>query len=147
VKFEHQLQLGAPATAVRAFFDDVPSVVRCIPDVDEVTEEGDDRYTGRVRVRLGPIRLALNGNARLTRPDADTWRLEGEGRDSRVRAGAHAVLTAQVVDGDGGQSEVHIDADIQFSGRLAEIGQPLIRRKAEAMVREFAENVEQQFQD
>jgi carbon monoxide dehydrogenase subunit G len=34
-----------------------------------------------------------------------------------------------------------VTADVHLSGRLGELGQPLIRRKADAMVREFAENV------
>ena len=34
-----------------------------------------------------------------------------------------------------------VSADVQFSVRLARLGRPLIRRKAEAMVQEFAENL------
>jgi len=32
-------------------------------------------------------------------------------------------------------------ADVQFSGRLAELGQPLIKRKADSFVQEFAQNL------
>ena len=36
-------------------------------------------------------------------------------------------------------------ADLQFSGRLGELGQPLIRRKADAMLEEFTENLQAHF--
>ena len=46
-----------------------------------------------------------------------------------------------------GDSELRVTADVQFSGRLAELGQPLIRRKADAMVRDFARNMQAVFAD
>ena len=33
-------------------------------------------------------------------------------------------------------------ADVQFSGRLAELGQPLIKKKADAFVAEFTQNLQ-----
>ena len=55
--------------------------------------------------------------------------------------GAIAILQAHLAELSPESTEVRVDADIQFSGRLAELGQPLIRRKADSMVRDFAKNL------
>ena len=44
-------------------------------------------------------------------------------------------------DAGAGATEVQAVADLQFSGRLGELGQPLIRRKADSMLEEFTENL------
>jgi len=55
-----------------------------------------------------------------------------------LRKDGHKVET--VASGDNA-TEVSVTADVQFSGALAGLGQPLIKKKADAMVHEFAENL------
>jgi hypothetical protein len=144
VKFVEDIIVEAPKEKVRAFLEDVPAVAKCVPGVEEVTAAEPDVYDGKVRIRIGPLGMTIAGRARLER-DGDIWRLHGEGRDGRVGAGAKAVLEATLSELAPSRTEVHIDADVQLSGRLAELGQPLIKRKAEAMVQEFAANLQKAF--
>ena len=144
MKFERQITVDASKEEVRAFLEDVPAVAKCVPGVEEVTPVEPDVYDGKVRLRIGPLGMTIAGRARLER-EGDVWRLHGEGRDSRVGAGAKAVLEATLTELTPERTQVHIDADVQFSGRLAELGQPLIKRKAEAMVQEFAQNLQRVF--
>ena len=39
------------------------------------------------------------------------------------------------------QTEIEIIADVNFAGRLAELGQPLIKRKSDSFVGDFAKNL------
>ena len=144
MKFERQITVDASKEEVRAFLEDVPAVAKCVPGVEGVTPVEPDVYDGKVRLRIGPLGMTIAGRARLER-EGDVWRLHGEGRDSRVGAGAKAVLEATLTELAPERTEVQIDADVQFSGRLAELGQPLIKRKAEAMVQEFAQNLQRVF--
>jgi len=145
--FEHTITVDAPSEAVTAFLADVPRVAACVPGVQDVTLVGDDEYEGRLRVRLGPVGFSLTGQAQVQRDEAGTLHARGGGRDRRIGAGVDAVIEARVEPLDAGDSELRVTADVQFSGRLAELGQPLIRRKADAMVRDFAKNMQAAFAD
>ena len=130
--FEHTITVDAPSEAVTAFLADVPRVAACVPGVQDVTLVGDDEYEGRLRVRLGPVGFSLTGQAQVQRDEAGTLHARG----------VDAVIEARVEPLEAGDSELRVTADVQFSGRLAELGQPLIRRKADAMVRDFAKNMQ-----
>ena len=148
MRFEHRIVVDAPAADVRAFLDDVPAAAACVPGVEAVAADPADpgAYDGRVRVRLGPLGFAIAGRARVERAEDGAWRLRGEGRDARAGAGVTATLEARLEPLASDRTAVGITADVQFSGRLAELGQPLIRRKADQMVQEFAENLRRAFE-
>jgi len=67
--------------------------------------------------------------------------MHGEGRDRGVGAGVKASMVARVEEVDALNTDLIVSADVQFSGRLAELGQPLIKRKADSMVEDFAKNL------
>ncbi|HEY7294648.1 MAG TPA: SRPBCC domain-containing protein [Dehalococcoidia bacterium] len=148
MKFEHRVEIPAPRQTVRAFLDDVPRSARCLPGLEELQPLEDGWYEGRVGMKVGPVGFHFTGKARLERESAH-WRLNGEGRDRRVGAGVVAHVEASLSDlpaaaanGSAGTA-VLIAAEMQFSGRLAELGQPLIKRKADSLVKEFAQNLQQ----
>ena len=143
--FEHTITVDAPSDEVAAFLADVPKVAACVPGVGDVSLVGDDEYEGRLRVRLGPVGFSLTGQAQVQSDEDGTMRARGGGRDRRIGAGVDATIEARVEPLGAGESEVRVTADVQFSGRLAELGQPLIRRKADAMVRDFARNMQAAF--
>ncbi|MEZ4502325.1 MAG: SRPBCC domain-containing protein [Dehalococcoidia bacterium] len=146
MRFEHEIVVPAGLDEVTTFLEDVPSVAQCIPDVSDVTLVGPDTYEGSLRMRLGPVGFTLGGTAVLDRSDPEVWRLRGEGRDRRVGAGVDAALEARLASEGEASTRIDMVADLQFSGRLAELGQPLIRRKADAMVRDFAANLRRVFE-
>jgi carbon monoxide dehydrogenase subunit G len=142
MRFDHVVRVPAAKETVRAFLDDVPRAAKCLPGVEDVKAIEPDVYEGRVRVRIGPLGLNIAGKAKLERSDnADAWRLQGEGRDGRAGAGVRAALEAHLAALSPDETEVKLTGDVQLSGRLAELGQPLIKRKADAMVQEFGQNL------
>ena len=145
MKFEHRVTVDAPRQAVQDFLNDVPRAARCLPGVEDVKDLGGDNYEGRIRLRIGPLGLNVNGQAKLDR-EAEGWKLRGEGRDRRVGTGMSANIEARLTELAPARTEVFVLADVNFSGRLAELGQPLIKRKADAMVQEFAQNLKQALQ-
>ncbi|MCH7706815.1 MAG: hypothetical protein IIB33_07180, partial [Chloroflexi bacterium] len=74
--------------------------------------------------------------------DAGVWRMTAQAQDRRVGGGAKAIIEAVISEPAPGVAGLDIQADVQFIGRLGEMGQPLIRRKADSMINEFAQNLE-----
>ena len=145
MKLEHKVLVEAPIAAVQAFLEDVPAVAKCVPGVEGVTEVEPNVFEGRARLKLGPLGFTIAGRAHLEHAEDGSWRLHGEGKDGRVGAGVKAVLEARLAELAPDRTEVQVVADVQFSGRLSELGQPLIKKKADAMVQEFAQNLQRVF--
>lgn len=141
MKFEHKIRVEAPRERVQAFLNDFEKAALCLPGVTEVKEIGGGFYEGKLRVKVGPLGFNLAGKAKPESHADGAWTVQGEGRDPRVSAGLKATLEARSVELGADATEVQVYADVQFSGALAGLGQPLIKKKADSMVQEFAENL------
>jgi hypothetical protein len=140
LRFEHKVTIDAPKQAVQAFLNDFNKSAYCVPGLKDLKDLGNDAYEGTIRVKIGPIGLNVGGKAQIER-QAEGWHVKGEGNDRRVGAGMTADVNATIEELSAGKTEVEIVADVNFAGRLAEMGQPLIKRKADSFVGEFAENL------
>ncbi len=142
MKFEHKVVVAASREEVTAFLHDVPAVAACVPGLEDVREVEPELFEGRVRVKIGPLGLNIAGRGRVRHPEGEgAWRVEGEGRDGRAGSGVRATVEAHLRELAPSSTEVSIVAEVHFSGRLGELGQPLIRRKADSTILEFAENL------
>jgi carbon monoxide dehydrogenase subunit G len=141
VKFEHNVTVPASKQRVREFLDDFEKAAKCVPGLQTVTEVEPGVFDGSVRVRIGPLGINVAGRAKLEKGADEAWRVQGEGRDRRIGAGVTANVEAKLDEVDANTTAMSVIADVQFSGRLAELGQPLIKRKADSFVHEFAENL------
>jgi carbon monoxide dehydrogenase subunit G len=132
-----------PATAWRLLLD-VPRMARCMPGAS-LTEARDDRsYAGNVVVKLGPVRLAFAGEARITELDEAGRRakVEAKGSDTKGRGSAQAKLDFVLI-AEGGGTRVDVTTDLQLTGSVAQYGRGagLIKEVANQLVGEFAGNL------
>jgi carbon monoxide dehydrogenase subunit G len=121
---------------------DVPRVARCVPGVESVQAQDDGGYTGRLGVRIGPIRLSLDGTMAIEERDDAAWRarMRADASDRRLGGGVRARMTVTLAPAEGG-TRLHIDTDLAVLGKIGEFGQPVIRKKADALLEEFARNL------
>jgi carbon monoxide dehydrogenase subunit G len=119
---------------------DVPGAARCVPGVASVRASGSDRYEGTLAVQIGPVRLVLDGEIVITARDekAGTASLRADAKDSRVGGAIKATVDLALAD-TGGSTQMKIATDLQVMGRLGEFGQPVIKRKADQMMGDFAD--------
>ena len=140
MRFEHKVTIEAPRQKVQDFLNDFHKSAYCVPGLKDLKDLGNDAYEGTIRVRIGPIGLNVGGRAQIER-QAEGWHVKGEGNDRRVGASMTADVEAKIDEVAPNTTEVQIIADVTFAGRLAEMGQPLIKRKADSFVGEFAQNL------
>ena len=96
-----------------------------------------------MRVRIGPVGLSLDGVLTVRERDAAGWKaaVHAEANDRKLGGGLHADAFMLLDECDAEETELLIDAEVRLLGKLGEFGQPIIRRKAETTLAEFARNV------
>ena len=125
------------------FMMEVPRVASCVPGVEAVEAVDSGAYRGSLKVQVGPIRLALEGVITVEERDRDAWRarMRAEANDRRLGGGIRARLGLRLMTDDVG-THLTIDTDLTILGRIGEFGQPVIRKKADALLAEFARNLQ-----
>jgi len=132
-----------PAQAVWQLLQNVPEVVTCIPGFTLIDQEGDATYTGKVRIRLGPVVGAFEGEATVVEVDeaTHTARIEGQGLDKQGGSRARASVTYTLTETDG-KTRVEIAADMKLTGALAQMGRTgIVNDVANQITAEFAKNL------
>ncbi len=122
---------------------DIPKAASCIPGINEVISNGEDRYTATLKAKVGPMGVTLVGTITVLSQDYDSGEAEFlvEASDRGVGGGVKTNLTMRVTSKAADQSELEIQADTTFMGRLGELGQPIIRRKARNTLEDFTKNL------
>jgi carbon monoxide dehydrogenase subunit G len=144
VKLRHNVSIAAPPDLVWDYVADLPRVAACVPGVEQVESVGGDRYSGLLKISLGPIRLKLAGHIAVTQRDesARMATLHASGSDAGAGGAVEADVRMAVRPGATRDTAIlDIDTDAQVMGRIGEFGQPLIKRKADQTMSEFAANL------
>ena len=124
------------------FLMDVPRVARCVPGVEHIEAVDAGGYKGRLGVRIGPIRLSLDGTVAVEDEDHAAWRarMRADANDRRLGGGIRARMSLALTPADHG-TRLSIETDLAVLGKIGEFGQPVIRKKADALLEEFARNL------
>ena len=146
MKLENQCLVPADWNATWDVLMDIPGAAALVPGVEEVTAEGESRYHATIQVRIGPMRLHFSGTIQLLEQDREKGeaRFHMEAADRRVGGSFRADMTLQLDRQPQDQTGVSISTDVAFMGKLGELGQPLIRRKAASTLQDFARNLSKQ---
>lgn len=146
MKFNQSAQIPVAREPLWEFLMDVPRVAKSLPGVESVKKIDDTTYEGALSVRVGPIKLNLQGKIIVEEQDKQNWRaaLRAEAKD-RMAAGAVSGKTSMLLKELGpDQTEFLVESDVNILGKIGEFGQPIIRKKADAMLKEFIENIKKQ---
>lgn len=124
------------------FLMEVPKVGSCVPGVDGIEAVEAGTYKGSLKVQVGPIRLLLQGTIVVEEQDRSAWRarMRAEANDRRLGGGIRARLTLTLSPAESG-TRVHIETDLAVLGKIGEFGQPIIKKKADTVLEEFARNL------
>ncbi|MCS5669082.1 MAG: SRPBCC domain-containing protein [Dehalococcoidia bacterium] len=121
---------------------DIPKAATCIPGLKDITPDGEARYQATLQARVGPMGMNLSGVITVLSQDAESGEAHFlvEANDLRVGGGVKTNMSMKVTAKSPTETELEIVADTTFMGRLGELGQPLIRRKARNTLEDFSKN-------
>ena len=143
---KNEFEVAEPVEKVWRFFDNIPQVAACLPGAELTEDLGDDRYKGKVAVRMGPVRLQFAGTADITERDEAARRVvvHASGADEKGRGQASMVVTATLtqVGPQNRGTKVGVTQDLQLSGAAAQYGRGMITDVTAVLMRDFSANMQ-----
>ncbi|MCC6535140.1 MAG: SRPBCC family protein [Burkholderiales bacterium] len=144
VKVENSFLVPASVEQAWTILTDLPRVAPCLPGA-EITEIVDaTTYRGRARVKIGPIELGFQGEARLhdVDPQLRTSRLTARGGDAKGRGSVHSQMRFALA-GEGDHTRVHVHTELILAGSVAQYGRAsgVVREVCNQLAAQFARNL------
>jgi carbon monoxide dehydrogenase subunit G len=137
----NDFEVPAPVDEVWAYMLDVEKIAPCMPGA-QLTEVLDDRnWKGKVTVKVGPVSMTFLGTVTVQERDDAAKRvvLKADGRDSRGKGAANALVTAQMEQAGAG-TKVSIDAALTITGAAAQYARGgMIQDISGRLTKEFAD--------
>jgi carbon monoxide dehydrogenase subunit G len=132
-------EVAEPVEKVWRFFDDIPQVAACLPGAELTKDLGDDKYEGRVAIRMGPVRMQFTGTADITERDDAKKHIvvHAAGADEKGRGQAAMVVSA-TLSPKGRGTKVAVTQDLQLSGAAAQYGRGMISDVSAILIRDFS---------
>ena len=139
---KNEFEVAEPVEKVWQFFDNIPQVAACLPGAELTEDLGDEKYKGKVAVRMGPVKLQFAGTAHIKERDDPGKRIvvDATGADEKGRGQASMLVTATLSAVRGG-THIAVDQDLQLSGAAAQYGRGMISDVTAILMRDFAENM------
>lgn len=138
-----EFEVAQPVEKVWQFFDDIPQVAACLPGTELTDDLGDDKYEGKVAIRMGPVKLQFGGTAHITERDEPGKRIvvDASGSEVRGRGQASMMVTATLTRAGRG-TKVAVAQDLQLSGAAAQYGRGMISDVTTVLMRDFSANLQ-----
>jgi carbon monoxide dehydrogenase subunit G len=138
VRLDHEFTVPAPIGEVWQAVVDPERVAPCMPGATLTKVEG-DKFSGTVKVKLGPISLLYKGNGEFLEKDdtAHKVTIKASGKDSRGSGTAAATVTLTLTEAEGGTHGT-VATDLSITGKPAQFGRGLISEVGGKILDTFA---------
>ncbi len=144
MQLENSFTVPVPIDEAWRVLMDVERIAPCMPGaaLDSVT--GDD-FTGRVKVKLGPINLTYQGKASFIERDETAHKavIDARGKDQRGNGTAAAIVTATLA-AEGSVTRVDVLTDLNITGRPAQFGRGVMTDVGNKLLGQFADRLSAQ---
>ncbi len=139
---EGKATLPAPAPAVWATLLDVQELAACLAGVEDVHQIDGRTFEGAIRASVGPIsgHFALRAQIVDAQPPR-SLAVHVEGTDSVTRSTMTNDVTLTLTPLPSGDTELAHHATLEIKGRLALLGDMVLRATAAVMLDDFAKRL------
>lgn len=137
MKLDGTIDIAAEPAAVWALLIDPVSLAGCVPGVEEVRQVDERTFEGRITAQVGPMEGQFSFTsvlARLTYPD--DLQVVVEGLDSVTKSRLEADVRASLTEPAAGRTTLRYAATVKVKGRLAILGEMILRATASLMIGE-----------
>ncbi|SFK42298.1 SRPBCC family protein [Geodermatophilus ruber] len=141
MQLENSFTVPVPIDEAWRVLLDIERIAPCMPGAALDSVEGDD-FTGRVKVKLGPINLTYQGKASFVEKDEAVHRavIDAKGKDQRGNGTAAATITANLKP-EGAATRVDVLTDLNITGRPAQFGRGVMTDVGNKLLGQFADKL------
>jgi carbon monoxide dehydrogenase subunit G len=140
---EHEFVVPVPVTQAWEVLLDIERIAPCMPGATVDSVEG-DTFTGRVKVKVGPITVTYQGTASFLERDEEARHvtIRANGREARGSGTAAATVDAVLHD-EGERTRVKVDTELAVTGRPAQFGRGVMVDVSNKLLATFTDCLEQ----
>jgi hypothetical protein len=138
IEIRETFQVAAPIDTVWRFVMDPNKVASCMPGakLEEVVDER--TFEGSIKVKVGAITTSYKGRVQLTNVDEQAHKVQmsAEGRETSggmAKGTMHSTLQSL----SDGQTEVIIEASVDLTGRIMQVGRGMIQGVSHQLFLQF----------
>jgi carbon monoxide dehydrogenase subunit G len=126
---------------------DLDQVAQCMPGATLLDSDGEN-FTGKVNVRVGPIKVGYQGTAQFIEKDEATHSavLRATGREERGAGTAGATVTATLHAEGTDQTRVRVLTDLDITGKPAQFGRGVMSEVGTGIINQFAKRLAQKIE-
>lgn len=146
--FDGKIDLDVPQQQAWDFLIDINKFSTCLPGIDEVKQIDDKTFDGVISAAVGPISGKFSFRATIveSRPP-EQMAVRTEGTDSVTKSTVNADMTVDLREISENKTEMDYRADIKIKGRLAILGDMVLRATATLILQEFTRRLHQGLSD
>jgi carbon monoxide dehydrogenase subunit G len=146
--FDGKIDLGVPAQEAWDFLIDINKFSTCLPGIDEVKQIDDKTFDGIISATVGPIsgKFSFRSTIVESRPP-NQMVVRTEGTDSVTKSTLNADMTVDLRKVAENKTEMDYRADIKIKGRLAILGDMVLRATATLILQEFTRRLHRGLSD
>ena len=139
MKLEGKFEVGVSPAEAWEFLMDINQFASCLPGLEQVTQIDERTFDGVVSATVGPISGKFTFRSTiLESTPASEMVVQTDGTDSVTRSAISAKLTVKLTEVIEKRTELGYHADIEIKGRLAILGDMVLRATSALMLEEFA---------
>ncbi len=142
MQIDDEFTVSVPIQRAWEVLTDLAGIAPCLPGAQLTGVDG-DVYSGKVKVKVGPVVSEYAGTARFVRKDDDAYHavIDAKGKDSRGAGNASALIHAQL-HAEGDRTRVTMSTDMAIAGKVAQFGSGMIKEVSEKLLGQFVQNLE-----
>jgi carbon monoxide dehydrogenase subunit G len=145
MNYKGKVEIDAPALDVWVFVLDVDKFASCMPGVEDLVRVDDRTFTGKMRAKVGPISGEFAFQAQIVEAEAPV-RLAAhvEGTDTLTNSTMTSDITMTLAAKGDSKTELEYQATVNINGRLAIIGDMVLRATGAQVIKEFFKRLREQ---
>ena len=137
-----KIDLDVPAEKAWEFLIDINKFSTCLPGIDEVKQIDDKTFDGIISATVGPMSGKFNFRSTIVESKPpEQMVVQTEGTDTVTKSTVNADMTVDLRRVSGTKSRMDYRADVRIKGRLAILGDMVLRATATLILQEFTKRL------